>query len=128
MMLAQNKRQKTPDYFRALARFVETEDLGALFVADHQQTPIAALFTIAHGPIATFIIGATTQSALPFSKMASAMAEAIRWAHARGCKSFDLGGIPAQNDADPKRASIAQFKFDFAKTPVRLAREHTRWF
>jgi hypothetical protein len=128
MMLAQGKRNKAPDYFRALARFIETEDAGALFVADHEQTAIAALVAIAHGPIATFVIGASTQSALPFSKMASAMAEAIRWAHARGCESFDLGGIPAQNDADPKRASIAQFKFDFAKTPTLLAREHARWF
>jgi lipid II:glycine glycyltransferase (peptidoglycan interpeptide bridge formation enzyme) len=128
MMLAQGKRQKAADYFRALARFAENENCAALFVADHDRAPIAALFAIAHGPIATFVIGATTQSALPFSKMASAMAEAIRWAHARGCESFDLGGIPAQNDADPKRASIAQFKFDFAKTPVRLAHEHTRWF
>lgn len=128
MMLAQGKRKKAPDYFRALSRFVETEETGALFIADREQAPIAALFVIAHGPLATFVIGASTQTALPFSKMASAMAEAIRWAHARGCKTFDLGGIPAPNDADPKRASIAQFKFDFAKTATVLAREHARWF
>jgi lipid II:glycine glycyltransferase (peptidoglycan interpeptide bridge formation enzyme) len=128
MMLAQSKQKKSPAYFEALKQFVDTEDRAALFVAERDGKSIAALFVIACGSLATFVIGATTQRSLPFSKMASAMAEAIRWAHANGCKRFDLGGIPAQNDADPKRASIAQFKFDFSKTATVLAHEHARWF
>ncbi len=128
MMVAQNKRKKSAAYLEALEHFVDKGDRGALFVAEQDQKSIAALFVIACGSLATFVIGATTQRSLPFSKMASAMAEAIRWAHASGCHFFDLGGIPAQNDADPKRASIAQFKFDFSKTTTLLAHEHARWF
>lgn len=128
MMSAQGKSKKSSRYFEALARFIEKHDRGAIFIAEHEQASIAALFVIAQGPIATFVIGASTQSVSSFSKMASAMAEAIRWAHARGCDFFDLGGIPAQNDTDPKRASIAQFKSDFSKTPVDLVHEHARWF
>ena len=58
--------------------------------------------------------------------MAPPMAAAARWARARGCTVFDLGGIPAEGDDDAKRASIAQFKLDFAKTPVVLTHEHAR--
>jgi lipid II:glycine glycyltransferase (peptidoglycan interpeptide bridge formation enzyme) len=128
MMLAQGKSKKTSRYFEALAELVGAHDRGAIFVAEHEQTSVAALVVFAHGPLATFVIGATSQPALRFSKMASAMAEAIRWAHARGCHFFDLGGIPARNDADPKRASIAQFKSDFSKTSIDLVHEHARWF
>jgi lipid II:glycine glycyltransferase (peptidoglycan interpeptide bridge formation enzyme) len=59
--------------------------------------------------------------------MVPAMAAAIRWAHAEGCDAFDMGGIPLEGDADEKRRSIAQFKLDFAKTPVSLVGEHARW-
>jgi lipid II:glycine glycyltransferase (peptidoglycan interpeptide bridge formation enzyme) len=128
MMSSQSKRKKSRAYFEALAAFVEHSNRGAIFVAEHDQKSIAALFAISHGPLATFVIGATSQAQLPFSKMASAMAEAIRWAHARQCASFDLGGIPVENDANPKRASIAQFKFDFSKSTIDLAHEHARWF
>ena len=128
MMKSQAKRTKPHAYFEALANFLEHSDRGAIFIAEHEQKAIAALLAIAHGGLATFVIGATSQEPLPFSKMAPALAEAIRWAHARGCASFDLGGIPAQNDADPKRISIAQFKFEFSKSPVDLTREHARWF
>jgi lipid II:glycine glycyltransferase (peptidoglycan interpeptide bridge formation enzyme) len=128
MMMSQAKRKKSHAYFEALASFVERSDRSAIFLAKHDQKSIAALLVVAHRSLATFVIGATSQQHLPFSKMAAPMAEAIRWAHARECDWFDLGGIPAENDADPKRMSIAQFKFDFSKTAVDLAHEHTRWF
>jgi hypothetical protein len=60
--------------------------------------------------------------------MALPMMEAVRWGRDNGCRVFDMGGIPMDGDTDEKRASIAQFKFDFAKTRVPLVRAHARWF
>lgn len=128
MMLAQNKPPKSAAYFQALADFLATSDRGELLLAEHGKNVIAALVAVAHGRLVTFVVGATTTDVLPFSKMASAMSGAIAWAHAVGADAFDFGGIPAQNDADPKRASIAQFKFDFTKDTLDLTPEHARWF
>ncbi len=126
MMGSQGRSQKAETYFRALANVVD--DQGALFIVEVGGEAVSALFARAHGSIATFVVGATTSKPHDFSKMVPAMDAAIRWAKERGCLIFDLGGIPMEGDADPKRNGIAQFKLDFAKTPVRLVREHARWF
>lgn len=100
---------------------------GAAFVCEHGGEVVSALYASRHGKLATFVIGAASRAEREFSKMVPAMVAAIRWAHAEGCEAFDMGGIPMEGDTDDKRRSIAQFKLDFAKTPVRLVREHARW-
>jgi lipid II:glycine glycyltransferase (peptidoglycan interpeptide bridge formation enzyme) len=126
LMTGQGKHGRPRAYFEALHQaFVEPGD-GAFFLAEHQGETLAALFVVRHGAVATFVLGASSGVERSFSKMAPPMAAAARWAREQGCSVFDLGGIPAPGDADEKRASIAQFKLDFAKTPVTLAHEHAR--
>lgn len=127
MMRQQSRPAKSRAYFDALARFVE-ESRGAVFISEHGDETIAAAFVVRQAALATFVLGASTITQKPFSKMAPAMAEAVRWAKAQGCTTFDLGGLPRAGDRDPKRAQIAQFKLDFAKSPVDLVSEHARWF
>ena len=128
LMRGQEKSDKPNAYWDALGVIVDAGERGALFVAEHEGEAISALYAARHGPIATFVIGASGQQEKSFSKMVPAMNAAIRWAKEVGCTAFDMGGIPMEGDADEKRKSIAQFKMDFAKTPVELVREHARWF
>jgi len=81
-----------------------------------------------HANMAVYVAGASILEARPFSKTALPLVAAARWARDAGCDTFDLGGVPMQGDTDEKRIAIAQFKRDFAKTPVRLVHEHARWF
>ena len=127
MMRLQSRRSKSRSYFEAVARLLDT-GRGALFLSHERDEAIAAAFVVRHAKLATFVLGASTVAQKPFSKMAPAIAEAIRWAKAEGCTTFDLGGLPRAGDRDPKRAQIAQFKLDFAKSPVDLVGEHARWF
>ncbi|MGH7283778.1 MAG: lipid II:glycine glycyltransferase FemX [Polyangiaceae bacterium] len=127
MMRQQSRPSKSRAYFDAVARFVD-KGRGALFLSEQNGEAIAAAFVVHHAEIATFVLGASTIAQKPFSKMAPAMAEAVRWAKAEGCTAFDLGGLPRAGDRDPKRAQIAQFKLDFSKSPVDLVGEHARWF
>lgn len=128
MMRAQGRSTKPRAYFDALAALAgEERPRGAIFVAEHEGSALSALYASRHGARATFIVGASTSRESAVSKMAPAMAAAIRWAIAEGCETFDMGGIPMEGDTDPKRTSIAQFKLDFAKTPVRLVGEHARF-
>ncbi|MCL2725255.1 MAG: GNAT family N-acetyltransferase [Polyangiaceae bacterium] len=126
LMQSQGRAGKSSSYFDALGNMVE-EGRGAIFLSLYDGAAVSALYASLHGKIATFVIGASSTASLPFSKMAPTMAAAIRWAHARGCEIFDMGGIPLESDTDDKRRSIAQFKLDFAKVAVPLAREYARW-
>ena len=126
LMTSQGRPGRPRQYFRALYRAAVASNDGAFFVTEHERKPVAALFVAHHGSVATFVLGASTRSEKSFSKMAPAMAAAMRLAKGRGARVFDLGGIPLPEDDDPKRASIAQFKLDFAKQPVPLTREHAR--
>ncbi len=128
LMSGQGKTSRPRAYFEAIHRaFVAPPSgRGAFFLAEHEGETLAALFVVRHGPLATFVLGASSSVDRPFSKMAPPMAAAARWARDQGCAVFDLGGIPDKGDDDPKRASIAQFKLDFAKSPVVLTREHAR--
>jgi hypothetical protein len=126
-MGGQGRSGKPPAYWSALGDLVAGGTRGAVFVCEHDGACVSALYASRHGRLATFVIGASTAAEHAFSKMVPSMAAAIRWALAEGCDAFDMGGIPLEGDPDEKRKSIAQFKLDFAKTPVRLVGEHARW-
>jgi lipid II:glycine glycyltransferase (peptidoglycan interpeptide bridge formation enzyme) len=134
LMKGQGRGTKPAAYFERLASSIlaprerEAAARGALFVCTHEAEPISALFVSRHGSLATFVLGATSGAQRSFSKMVLPMMAAVRWARDEGAERFDLGGIPMDGDTDDKRAQIAQFKFDFAKTKVALVGEHARWF
>ncbi|WP_394824114.1 lipid II:glycine glycyltransferase FemX [Pendulispora albinea] len=128
LMSEQSMNTKTPLYFSRLAERLAPKGPAALFLCEHEGETVAAALIVRHGAVATFVIGATDRSHRTFSKMALPFLAAIRWARDEGCATFDLGGIPMPGDTDEKRRNIAQFKFDFDRTPVKLVSEHTRWF
>lgn len=101
---------------------------GALFISEFEGEAIAAILITNHGGIATYALGASTGQNFKFPKMVLPMAHAILWAKRAGAATFDMGGIPLKGDPDPKRASIAEFKYGFSHTEISLVREHVRWF
>jgi lipid II:glycine glycyltransferase (peptidoglycan interpeptide bridge formation enzyme) len=70
-----------------------------LFVAEVEGEPVAALMVFARGQRAWYFYGASLS--IHREKMPTYLLqwEAMRWAKARGCTSYDLWGIP---DADEK--------------------------
>jgi hypothetical protein len=98
-----------------------------MHVCEYQGRVVAACVTLRHGPLATYAWGSSVTEKLPFSKATLPLVASILWARDQGCDAFDLGGIPAEGDTDPKRTAIATFKLDFAKERVPLARQHARW-
>lgn len=128
LMERQGKGTKPDVFFDRLADRVGGKGPASLFVCEHEGEAVAAVLTVRHGKQSTFVMGASDASRRPFTKMAPALMAAIRAARDAGCDTFDLGGVPMPEDQDEKRVNIARFKFDFASTPVRLVREHARWF
>lgn len=70
-----------------------------LFVAEVESAPVAAMMVFARGQRAWYFYGASLS--IHREKMPTYLLqwEAMRWAKARGCTSYDLWGIP---DADEK--------------------------
>ncbi len=137
LMSAQGHTMKPDVWFDTLGRAIVApggalpeagKARGAFFLSEHEGEAVSALFASRHGPLAVFVLGASTGANKTFSKMAPTMMAAIRWARDEGCATFDLGGVPMDGDTDSKRHAIEQFKLDFAKERIHLVREHARWF
>jgi lipid II:glycine glycyltransferase (peptidoglycan interpeptide bridge formation enzyme) len=127
LMEGQGKRDRPDRWWDAVRSFASDDTRGALFACDHHGRTVAACVVLRHGALATYAWGASVPEKLPFSKAILALVAGIRWAREAGATTFDLGGIPEEDDHDPKRAAIATFKHDFDKKRVRLVREHAGW-
>ena len=129
LMQRQGKRHEASSWYEALATFLGSHPgSGAVFVVEFEGQAVGSVVALRHGSLGLYAYGATSARPLRFSKSVLPLIAAIQWARDQGCAQFDLGGIPAEDDRDPKRASIARFKRLFSRTPVRLTREHARWF
>jgi hypothetical protein len=125
LMRGQGRRDKPAAWWEAIRRFVADESRGALFACDLAGRTVAAAIVLRHDAQVTFGWGASVAEELPFSKSVPALVAAMRWARDAGCARFDLGGVPLEDDADPKRNAIARFKHVFDPHRVRLVREHS---
>lgn len=128
LMGRQGMRGKPKAFYDALARHLGSGGRASVVLCEHAGDAVAAVLVVRHGLLTTFVMGATDTSKRPFTKMAPALSAAIRKARDEGSTTFDLGGVPMPGDDDEKRTSIARFKYDFARQPVRLVGEHARWF
>jgi hypothetical protein len=111
---------------RAVAELVDRGS-SAIVVGRDAQGPVGAVLVVAHGGLATYLSGAAIGAPRPYGKLVLPLVAAIGWARRRGVPTFDLGGLPARGDRDPKRAAIARFKAMFAPEPIALIAPHRRW-
>jgi peptidoglycan pentaglycine glycine transferase (the first glycine) len=65
-----------------------------LFVAEYEQKPLAALMVFAHGQRAWYFFGASSNEHRDRMPNYLLQWEAMRWARAQGCLSYDLWGVP----------------------------------
>jgi lipid II:glycine glycyltransferase (peptidoglycan interpeptide bridge formation enzyme) len=95
-----------PDYYaRAYELFHPMGDCE-LLVAEFEGRPLAALMAFARGSRAWYLYGASTD--VERNRMPTYLLqwEAMRWARGRGCRTYDLWGVP---DAEAE-ALEAQFE------------------
>lgn len=85
------------DYYR-LAYEYFAPDHCALFIAEFEDQPLAALMVFRQGTTAYYLYGASSNSHRNLMAPYLVQWAAIRWAKAQGCTDYDLWGIP---NADP---------------------------
>ena len=81
------------DYYRTAYNLFAPERC-ALFIAEFEAQPIAALMAFRQGPEAYYFYGASSSQQRQLMAPYLIQWEAMRWAKHLGCHSYDLWGIP----------------------------------
>ena len=87
----------TQEYYQKAYELFHPRGDCELLVAEYEEMPLAALMVFAHGERAWYFYGASTDVYRNLMPTYLVQWEAIRWARARGCRNYDLWGVP---DAD----------------------------
>jgi peptidoglycan pentaglycine glycine transferase (the first glycine) len=81
------------EYFSTIFELFAPER-AALLLAEVQEEPVAGLMVLAHHPTAYYLFGASSDSHRDKMPTYLLQWEAMRWAKANSCQSYDLWGIP----------------------------------
>jgi len=92
------------DYYRAAFELFVPRGWARLFVAEVQETgidpkPIAAIMVFAFGNKAWYMYGASGDEHRERMPNHALQWEAIRWAKSKGCVTYDLWGVPDEDEA-----------------------------
>ena len=95
-----------PRYYRQAYELFAPQH-AALFIAEYEGTPLAAIMVFAHGPRAAYFYGASSNEERQRMPAYALQWEAMRWAKARGCTEYDLWGVPDRGE-DELEAAFAE--------------------
>jgi len=84
----------TQGYYAQAWELFAAQQAAALFVAEYESKPLAAIMVFAWGKKAWYMYGASSDEERQRMPTHLLQWEAMRWAKARGCEIYDLWGIP----------------------------------
>lgn len=94
---------QTHTYYRDFIQLFEREDhaliSARLLIAEHQGKPLAGLIVTALGERATYLYGASSNENRELMPTYLLQWEAMMWARKHGCKTYDLWGVPDEDEA-----------------------------
>lgn len=85
-------------YAKAYDLFVPQGD-AALIIAEHEGDPLAGIMVFAKGQTAWYLYGASSNIKRNLMGAYGVQWAAIKWAKAKGCKQYDMWGIPDADEA-----------------------------
>jgi lipid II:glycine glycyltransferase (peptidoglycan interpeptide bridge formation enzyme) len=98
MMLTTGNRDEfgihSYDYYQRAYDLFSQNDACILLIAEYQNQPLAGLMAFAHGDTAWYFYGASTNQERNRMPTYLLQWEAMLWAKNKGCKEYDLWGIP----------------------------------
>ena len=123
------------DYYAATYRLFVPTDRARLFVATHHEQVIAGLFVFALGDRAWYFYGASGEAERQRMPNHALQWAAMQWAKSRGCKEYDLWGVPDEDEATLEAQylersddlwGVYRFKRGFGGRVVRFAGAYDR--
>lgn len=83
-----------PRYYQLAYGLFVVEGHAALILAEHEGDPLAGVMVFAWGDTAWYLYGASSNVKRNLMASYGVQWRAIQWAKARGCKTYDLWGVP----------------------------------
>lgn len=108
-----NFPSKQKFYFEKLLPILEREKAGTIFVAEHENTPLAAALVIMSGNRATYFFGGSSVEHREMMAPYLLHWEIMRYAKKSGYPEYDLWGIAPENVTGHPWKSITAFKKKF---------------
>jgi lipid II:glycine glycyltransferase (peptidoglycan interpeptide bridge formation enzyme) len=87
-----------PAYYERVYALFAPSGLARLFIATYQDRPIAGVMAFACGHKAWYMYGASADEHRDRMPNYALQWAAIRWAKGRGCHTYDLYGVPDQDE------------------------------
>lgn len=87
-------------YYRRAYDLFHARDACELLLAEFDGTPLAALMVFTHGPRAWYLYGASSSTERQRMPTYLLQWQAMRWARERGCREYDLWGVPDEGVAE----------------------------
>jgi lipid II:glycine glycyltransferase (peptidoglycan interpeptide bridge formation enzyme) len=84
----------TPMYYHAAFEIFEPNNQVALFLAEHEERPLAGVMVFVLGETAAYLYGASSNEERQRMPTYAVQWTAMEWAKARGCHWYDLWGVP----------------------------------
>lgn len=100
-------------YYQKIRQVLFPAGLGTNFIAYYEHKPIAAVIIFAFGKTIWYMYGASASEYRNVMPNHLLHWEVIKWAKERGCKAYDLWGIPAAPKEDHPLFGVYRFKKGF---------------
>ena len=105
------------EYYKRLFKLADEYGEGApvlkLLIARVEDEPVAGIVLSIKGRVATYLYGASSEKRRNFMPAYALQWEAMKIAKARGCKVYDLFGIPPKADLSHSMHGLYRFKTGF---------------
>lgn len=109
-------------YYRAAYSRLVSSGVGAVFLAEVNGQPEAALFAGALGKRAWYLYGGASEVGLKAHASYLLQWHTMQWARGRGCESYDMWGAPDHpEDVSDPLSGVYFFKQGFGGSHVRMA-------
>jgi len=89
----------TLSYYQRAFEIFSKDDDCILFMAEYENQPLAGLMAFSHGKRSWYFYGASSDKERNRMPTYLLQWEAMRWAKAKGCISYDLWGVPDEDES-----------------------------
>jgi len=113
-------------HYADILRLYGARDAAVLLLAEYDGAPIAGLIVVRCGPVATYMFGASSNQHR--NRMPNHLLQwnAIRWARAHGCATYDFRAIAEVLDPTEDLYSLYTYKQGFGGSSILALETHDK--
>jgi lipid II:glycine glycyltransferase (peptidoglycan interpeptide bridge formation enzyme) len=90
-----------PDYYTLATELFVSAGMAVWLIAEHEGEMLAAIAVFALGSLACYMWGASSDSGRNLMPNHALQWAGMRWAKSRGCRVYDLWGVPDEVGENP---------------------------